>query len=103
MILKFFTFHVDRNRLLLLTKNATTTLAARKVLRYPLTTASLALRAVAHARHTRDRPPIRPTLLRLRVCASYLRLLPSMLRRRWTLARQAQHSRRELQHWLVPR
>ncbi len=99
----FFTFHVDRNRLLLLTKNASAGLALREVLRYPLTTASLALRAVAHARHTRRRPPIRPTLLRLRVCASYLRLLPSMLRRRQTLARQAQLSRRELQRWLVPR
>ncbi len=99
----FFTFHVDRNRLLLLTKNASAGLAVREVLRYPLTTASLALRAVAYARHTRRRPPLRPTLLRLRVCASYLRLLPSLLRRRWTLARQAQLSRRELQRWLVPR
>ena len=98
-----FTFHVDRNRLLMLTKNARATLALREVLRYPLTTASLALRSVAHARHTRRRPPVRPTLLRLRVGASYLRLLPSMLARRRALARRARVGRRQLERWLLPR
>ena len=66
----------------MLTKNARAGLAAREVLRYPLTTASMALREVARARHTRRRPPVRPTLLRLRVLGSYLRLLPAMLARR---------------------
>ena len=51
-----FVFHTDRNRLLMLTKNARAGLAAREVLRYPLTTASLALREVARSRHTRRRP-----------------------------------------------
>ncbi len=99
----FFTFHVNRNRLLMLTKNATARLAAREVLRYPLTTASLALRAVAHARHTRSRPPLRPTLLRLRVIGSYLRLLPAMLARRRRIAARAPVGRAELQRWLVQR
>jgi GT2 family glycosyltransferase len=98
-----FTFHVDRNRLLMLTKNASARLALREVLRYPLTTASLALREAARARHTRRRPPLRPTLLRLRVCASYLRLLPAMLARRRDLARRARVGRGELERWLVPR
>jgi hypothetical protein len=98
-----FTFHVDRNRLLMLTKNASAGLALREVLRYPLTTASLALREVARARHTRRRPPLRPTLLRLRVCASYLRLLPAMLARRRDLARRARVDRGQLERWLVPR
>jgi GT2 family glycosyltransferase len=98
-----FVFHVDRNRLLMLTKNARARLALREVLRYPLTTASLALRAVAQARHTRRRPPVRPTLLRLRVGASYLRLLPAMLARRRALARRARVDRRQLERWLVPR
>ena len=39
-----WTFHVDRNRLLMLTKNATAGLALRAVLRYPLTSASMLLR-----------------------------------------------------------
>jgi GT2 family glycosyltransferase len=99
----FFVFHVDRNRLLLLTKNARAGLAAREVLRYPLTTASLALRAVAQARHTRRRPPLRPTLLRLKVMGSYLRLLPAMLVRRFEISRRAKVDRRHLQRWMVLR
>ena len=99
-----FTFHVDRNRLLMLTKNATADLAAREVLRYPLTTGSLAVRELARSRHTRRRPPVRPTLLRLRVIASYLRLLPRMLGRRRALARTAAVDGRALQeHWFVRR
>jgi Nucleotidyltransferase domain len=72
------------------------------VVRYPLTTLSLALRAVAQARHTGRRPPVRPSLLRLRVIASYLRLLPAMLLERRRLARRAVLGRGELQRWLVP-
>jgi hypothetical protein len=98
-----FVFHTDRNRLLMLTKNARAGLAAREVLRYPLTTASLALREVARARHTRRRPPIGPTRLRLRVIGSYLRLLPAMLVRRRRLAARSVVDRRRLERWLVLR
>jgi GT2 family glycosyltransferase len=98
-----FQFHTDRNRLLMLTKNARAGLAAREVLRYPLTTASLALREVARARHTRRRPPVRPTLLRLRVLGSYLRLFPAMLVRRRRIAADAAVDRRRLERWLVLR
>lgn len=98
-----FVFHTDRNRLLMLTKNARAGLAAREVLRYPLTTASLALREAARARHTRRRPPVRPTLLRLRVLGSYARLLPVMLTRRRRIAARASVNRRRLERWLVLR
>jgi GT2 family glycosyltransferase len=98
-----FTFHNDRNRLLLLTKNASAGLAVREVLRYPLTTVSLLLRAVVRARHPRYRPSLQPTLLRLRVYASYLRLLPRMLARRRALAARAVVGRRALERWLVVR
>jgi GT2 family glycosyltransferase len=98
-----FVFHTDRNRLLMLTKNARAGLAAREVVRYPLTTASLALREVARARHTRRRPPVRPTLLRLRVLGSYARLLPAMLARRRRIAARASVNRRRLERWLVLR
>ena len=92
-----FRFHVDRNRLLLLTKNATWRLALPQVLRYPVTTASIAVRAV----RTRNRAQLADTKRRVRVMASYLRLLPRMLARR----RAIEHvvSRRELQKWLVER
>jgi GT2 family glycosyltransferase len=98
-----FVFHTDRNRLLMLTKNARAGLAVREVLRYPLTTVSLALREVTRARHTRRRPPLRPTLLRLRVLGSYLRLLPVMLVRRRRLGARARVDRRRLERWLVLR
>ena len=97
-----FTFHVDRNRLLMLTKDATRGLAAREVLRYPLTTLSLLWQVLRRSLGTRSRPPVRPTLLRLRVLRSYLRLLPRMLARRRQV-QAAPVTARELQRWLAPR
>ncbi len=99
----FFVFHVDRNRLLLLTKNARAGLAAREVLRYALATVLLAPRAAVQARRTRRRPPPRPTLLRFKVMGSYLRRLPAMLLRRWGISRRSKVDRRHLQRWLVLR
>ncbi len=98
-----FVFHVDRNRLLMLTKNATADLAVREVLHYPLTTASMTVRAVRTVLAERRRPAVRPLLLRWRVIASYLRLLPDMLAKRHLVGRSATVSRRELQQWLVER
>jgi GT2 family glycosyltransferase len=98
-----FSFHTDRNRLLMLTKNARAGLAAREVLRYPLTTASLALRELAMARPARRRPAFGPTRLWLAVLGSYLRLLPVMLARRRRLAARAVVGRRRLERWLVLR
>jgi GT2 family glycosyltransferase len=96
-----FVFHTDRNRLLMLVKNATAGLALREVVRYPLTTGSIALRTVRTAARARARPAVRPTLLRLRVLLSFLRLLPVGLRARAAADRAV--PRRELQRWLVPR
>lgn len=98
-----FVFHTDRNRLLMLTKNATAGRATREVLRYPLTTGSMAVRLVRQAARTRRRPAIRPTLLRLQVLRSYLRLLPSMLLTRRRLGRSARVTRVELETWLIDR
>lgn len=96
-----FVFHTDRNRLLMLVKDATAGLALRECARYPLTTASMALRAVRHSLKHRTRPPMRPTLMRLRVMRSFLRLLPTMLAKRRAVGRSAVVPRRELQKWLV--
>ncbi|WP_322760808.1 glycosyltransferase family 2 protein [Frankia sp. Cr2] len=98
-----FVFHTDRNRLLMLTKNASTGLALAAVGRYPLTTASMAIRAIRQAWAVRGRPALRPTVLRLKVMASYLRLLPVMLGRRRALARTASVGHRELEIWLAQR
>jgi hypothetical protein len=96
-----FVFHTDRNRLLMLVKDATWRFALREVLRYPLTTGSIALRTVRQSLRSRTRPAVRPTLMRLRVLASFLRLLPVMILKRRALARQAVVSRRRLEEWLV--
>jgi len=77
---RLFRFHDDRNRLLMLTKNAPAGLALRSAARYPLTVASLTLR---------QGPGAAMTTTRLRALASYLRLLPRMLRRRRSIARSA--------------
>jgi GT2 family glycosyltransferase len=98
-----FEFHVGRNRLLALTKNAPAGLAARQVLRYPLTAASLALQGIGQARGAGRRPSAAPSRLRLRVMGSYLRLLPVMLGRRRRLGARATVSRRHLARWLVLR
>ena len=89
----FFTFHVERNRLLTLTKDAPAGLALRQVLRFQVTTASMTRRALVQALRERHRPALRPLLLRLRVTASYLRLLPRMLWRRRAITRTATTSR----------
>jgi GT2 family glycosyltransferase len=96
-----FVFHTDRNRLLMLVKDATLSLALREIGRYPLTTGSMALRAVRHSVKYRTRPPVRPTLMRLKVLASFLRLLPAMLAKRRQIGRAAVVPRRQLEQWLV--
>ena len=93
-----FVFHTDRNRLLMLVKDASAGRALREVLRYPLTTGSMALRSWRSAVRERRRPPVRPTLLRLRVLLSFLRLLPAALSARRT---PVVVPRRELERWLV--
>jgi hypothetical protein len=85
----------------MLAKNARPGLAVREAARYPLTTASMALRAVAQARHTRRRPAVRPTLLRLKVMGSYLRLLPPVLARRRRLAAASRVGRDQLERWFI--
>jgi GT2 family glycosyltransferase len=94
-------FHVDRNRLLMLTKNAPAGLAVGAVLRYPLSAASMLVRAVREGAAQRRRPALRPHLLRARIMLSYLRLLPAMLLRRRAAGAQATVSRKELARWLA--
>jgi len=59
----------------------------------------MAVRSVRHAARARTRPPVRPTLMRLRVMLSLLRLLPTMLAKRAAGPRAVR--RRELERWFV--
>jgi len=94
-----FVFHTERNRLLMLVKNASAARALRECVRYPLTTGSMALRTVRTSLKAGSRPAVRPTLMRLRVLWSFLRLLPAMVARRRSTAHQV--PRHELEKWLV--
>lgn len=98
-----FAFHVERNRLLMLTKNAPRTLALAQVWRYVLVTASYARRDLV-APVLRLRRP-RPLVVRRRVRSfvGYLKVLPTALgHRRRQRARQSVPDA-ELMTWLRPR
>jgi GT2 family glycosyltransferase len=80
-------WHVERNRLLYLTKDAPLGLAGRAVLRHPLSTLSYARRDVVAP--LVDRRPVDTATVRLRLSAyaGYLRLAPTMLAERWQARR----------------
>jgi GT2 family glycosyltransferase len=95
-----FSFHNERNRLLTLTRCAPAGFALRQLARYMVTTGSLAAKR-ALRRPLPPAPHFR-TGLRLRVLASYVRLLPWALRSRRAVGRMATVDRREvLARWAL--
>lgn len=94
-------FHVERNRLLMLTKNADRKLALRAVFGFLGQSAAAGARDARTSLRQRRRPPLRSHLLRARVMLSYLRLLPGSLRARRDIGRSAVLERTALQAWLV--
>jgi GT2 family glycosyltransferase len=93
-----FSFHNERNRLLMLTRCAPGPFALRQLLRFGLTTASLAAKR-ALRRPLPPAPHFR-TGLRLRVLGSFLRLLPWALRERRAIGRRSTAGRAEvLRRW----
>ncbi|MEA2686294.1 MAG: hypothetical protein QOE93_1489 [Actinomycetota bacterium] len=96
--------YVERNRLLMLTRNAPPALAAREAGRYLLITASYARRDIlsplAHGR----RPTVETVRRRLQSLGGYVRLLPAAVLDRRRLARQRTvDERRLLEKWVTPR
>jgi GT2 family glycosyltransferase len=99
----FFTFHVERNRLLLLAKNAPTALAVRQAARFAVTTASMARWAVLQGLRDRRRPALRPLAARVQVLGSFLRLLPRALAERRRIdRRRTVPAQALLDRWLQP-
>jgi hypothetical protein len=98
-----FAYHVERNRLLMLVKNAPGRLAAGQVARYVLVTASYARRDIVRRLAAGHRPTT--TVVRRRVTSfgGFVRLLPSMLASRRQLRRRQTVPDAELLGWLVPR
>ncbi len=96
-----WTFHVERNRLLTLTKDASADRAARAVGLFVMTTGKMGLRTAISTLRSRRRPALGPLAVRLRVLRSYLGLLPGVLLSRRRISRQATVSRADLEKWLV--
>jgi GT2 family glycosyltransferase len=98
-----FQHYVERNRLLMLVKNAPARMAAQAVWRYLLTTLSYARRDLVAPVFGRRRP--RPTIVvrRLRSLADFARLLPGILAERRRVRRRATVGDAELLAWAVPR
>jgi GT2 family glycosyltransferase len=94
-------FHVERNRLLTLTKDASGQRAAAGVLHFVGSTGKMTLRAVADGVRGRRKPPLGPVRLRGKILRSYLRHLPGLLSDRRRIGSTATVDRRELEEWLV--
>ncbi|MEP7105634.1 MAG: glycosyltransferase family 2 protein [Chloroflexota bacterium] len=106
----FFTFHVDRNRLFMILKNAPSGFAAAAFTRFAVLAARAAARALLRrGRHTGEvghRPPApgpSRARLHLNVVASLLRHLPSMLARRRRIRRRRTVPDADIRRWLYPR
>jgi GT2 family glycosyltransferase len=87
-----FRFHNERNRLLMVTKNAP----------WPLVARVLATRLPSYTAHFAREHDVRLLGARLRALGSYLRLLPGALRARRTTWRHAAVSMGEVARLLVP-
>jgi GT2 family glycosyltransferase len=96
-------FHVERNRLLMLTKNATLGLVAGAIGGYVRGFGVGLLRALREAGRSRHRPALREQLIRAQVLRSFVRQAPRALRERRRLRRTAVVPASELQNWLVTR
>jgi GT2 family glycosyltransferase len=95
-----FVFYSTRNRLLMLTKDASAARVRREWLAFLRETVNLLRYVIGAARRGR-RPPLRRLRMQLRVLASLLRLTPSALRARRRIARSARVPRPELETWLA--
>jgi GT2 family glycosyltransferase len=98
-----FHYFVERNRLLMLTKNAPAPLVRAAVLGYLTATASYARRDVLPPVLRGRRPPTRLVRNRLRSFASYCKWAPAMLADRRTLARRRRTTDAALAHRWWPR
>lgn len=98
-----FNRYVERNRLVMLTKNAPWRLAAGAVGRYLLATASYGRRDVIGPLRRRSRPRFGVVGLRLVSLGSYLRLLPALLVDRRRLRRRQVVHDAELLAWFRTR
>jgi N-acetylglucosaminyl-diphospho-decaprenol L-rhamnosyltransferase len=105
----FFTFHVDRNRLFMILKNAPRLMVIRTFAHFAALSGKNAARA---AMGRVIRPPdvlVRANLgpgrarIHLKVATSLLRYLPAMLVKRWAIRRRRTVSDADIARWFYPR
>jgi hypothetical protein len=96
-----FQHYTERNRLVMLARNAPARLAFTAPLRFLTATASYAKRDVVAPVIRRHRPNTGLVKRRLRAFLGYLRLLPAMVRSRRQVRHDAQLSDAQLEAWLV--
>lgn len=94
-------FFVERNRLLMLTKNASGSLAAGAIWRYLRGSAGSLERTVRDAVVQRRRPALRSDALHAHILLAFVRHVPDALRQRRAIRKHALQSTSELQKWLV--
>jgi GT2 family glycosyltransferase len=94
-------FFVERNRLLMLTKNATVGLAGRAILAYVRNWGASLTRALLGAVRVRRIPALRSQALSARVLVSFGRRAPHALLQRRRIRRRATVAAQELEAWLV--
>jgi GT2 family glycosyltransferase len=103
----FFTFHVDRNRLFMILKNAPPGFAVRAYARFGYRSARLAARTLLG--RGRDQAPSGAgaaggrARVHVRVALSLLAHLPEMLAKRWRIRRRRRVPDAEIRRWLYPR
>jgi GT2 family glycosyltransferase len=104
----FFIFHVDRNRLFMIIKNAPPGFVLRAFAGFGLlaggTAASVVLRRAGRSSggDAAAPGPFR-TRIHMRVLASVVVHLPEMLRKRWGIRHSRRIADREIMRWLYPR
>lgn len=98
-----FEHYVERNRLLLLVKNAPMPVAIREMVRFTRSTASYGLRRVVIPLLHGRRPETKLVRRRVKSFMSFLRLLPAMLLTRRSLRREKLVDDVELAKWFVER
>ncbi|HEX4212402.1 MAG TPA: glycosyltransferase family 2 protein [Candidatus Dormibacteraeota bacterium] len=109
----FFTFHVDRNRLFMLIKDAPARLVLRAFVRFGRMSAGFAVRMVLRRLRRRNSgatgaAPVRGAganraLIQFRVLASLLRHLPSLLRKRRSTRSHRSVADDAIVAWFIPR
>lgn len=114
-----FTFHVDRNRLFMILKNAPPGFVLRAYASLVWTTLSIVVpalarrlrgqppreapRSAADGSSSRRMPPIARARVAIKVVGSFLRHAPAMLRRRRSIRRRKVVGDAEIMRWFIPR